>query len=68
MGGMNNGKITFKEYNMNQSSLLPPNPEELIPKGHLGRVVNGGANSNPHKVVWAKKPSLNLQAKPMFVA
>jgi len=37
---MNNGKVTFKAYNMNQVSLLPPSLEELIPEGHLVRVVN----------------------------
>ena len=37
---MNNGKVTFKEYNMKQSSLLPPSLEELIPEHHLVRVVN----------------------------
>ena len=40
MGGMNNGKVTFKEYNMNQPRLLPPSLEELIPEQHLVRVVN----------------------------
>ena len=37
---MNNGKVTFKAYSMNQASLLPPSLEELIPEGHLVRVVN----------------------------
>jgi transposase len=37
---MNNGKVTFKEYSMNQPSLLPPSLEELIPEQHLVRVVN----------------------------
>lgn len=37
---MNNGKVTFKEYNMNQPSLLPPSLEELIPEHHLVRVVS----------------------------
>ena len=37
---MNNGRVTFKEYNMNQPSLLPPSLEELIPGQHLVRVVN----------------------------
>jgi len=37
---MNNGKITFKEYTMEQASLLPPSLEELIPEDHLVRVVN----------------------------
>jgi transposase len=37
---MNNGKVIFKEYNMNQPSLLPPSLEELIPEQHLVRVVN----------------------------
>lgn len=31
----------FKPYNQNQAMLLPPNLEELIPEGHLVRVVNG---------------------------
>jgi transposase len=38
---MNNGKVTFKQYNMNQPSLLPASLEELIPEDHLVRVVNG---------------------------
>jgi len=37
---MNNGKITFKRYTMEQPSLLPPSWEELIPEDHLVRVVN----------------------------
>ncbi len=37
---MNNGIVTFKEYNMKQPSLLPPSLEELIPEHHLVRVVN----------------------------
>ncbi|TFG68774.1 MAG: IS1182 family transposase, partial [Anaerolineales bacterium] len=37
---MNNGKVIFKEYNMNQPSLLPPSLGELIPEQHLVRVVN----------------------------
>ena len=37
---MNNGRVTFKEYNMNQPSLLPPSLEELISEQHLVRVVN----------------------------
>jgi transposase len=37
---MNNRKVTFKEYNMQQPSLLPPSLEELIPEHHLVRVVN----------------------------
>ncbi len=34
------GKITFKPYVQNQPMLLPPNLGELVPKGHLVRVVN----------------------------
>jgi len=37
---MNNGKVSFKAYSMKQASLLPPSLEELIPEGHLVRVVN----------------------------
>jgi len=32
--------ITFKEYTQAQPMILPPNLEELIPEGHLVRVVN----------------------------
>jgi len=32
---------TFKPYGMGQASLIPPSWEELIPEGHLVRVVNG---------------------------
>ncbi len=35
-----NRKITFKPYEMNQPMLLPPSLDELIPDGHLVRVVN----------------------------
>jgi transposase len=37
---MHNGKVTFKQYNMKQASLLPASLEELIPEDHLVRVVN----------------------------
>jgi transposase len=37
---MNNGKVTFKAYSMNQPNLLPLSLEELIAEGHLVRVVN----------------------------
>lgn len=33
-------KQTFKAYTQAQAMLLPPNIEELIPEGHLVRVVN----------------------------
>lgn len=33
-------KVTFKTYTMEQPMLLPPSLEELIPEGHLVRVVN----------------------------
>lgn len=36
----NHGKITFKPYQQNQPMLLPPSLEELIPEGHLVRVIN----------------------------
>jgi hypothetical protein len=32
---MKNGKASFKEYAMEQISLLPPGPKELIPEDHL---------------------------------
>jgi transposase len=34
------GKITFKSYQQNQPMLLPPNLDEMIPKGHLVRVID----------------------------
>jgi transposase len=37
---MNNGKVIFKEYTMEQPQLMPPSLEELIPGDHLVRVVN----------------------------
>lgn len=37
---MNNGKVTFKPYTLEQPSLLPPSMDELIPAQHLVRVVN----------------------------
>jgi transposase len=36
----NHGKITFKEYIMDQPLLLPPSLDELIPEGHIVRIVN----------------------------
>ncbi len=33
-------RVTFKPYEMNQPSLLPPSLDELIPENHLVRVVN----------------------------
>ena len=33
-------RVTFKPYNMNQSALLPPSLDELVPQEHLVRVVN----------------------------
>ena len=33
-------KIAFKEYEMNQPMLLPQSLDELIPQGHLVRLVN----------------------------
>ncbi|EEV20820.1 hypothetical protein TREVI0001_1676 [Treponema vincentii ATCC 35580] len=32
-------KITFKAYNQREQWLLPPSLEELVPAGHLVRVV-----------------------------
>jgi len=37
---MNNGKVIFKEYTMEQPQLMPPSLEELILGDHLVRVVN----------------------------
>lgn len=37
---MNNGKITYKEYTMEQPKLLPPSLEEIILEDHLVRVVH----------------------------
>jgi len=37
-------KQVFKPYNQEQPMLLPPNLEELIPEGHLVRVVNAMVN------------------------
>ncbi len=33
-------KVTFKPYTQNQAWLLPPSLEELIPEGHIVRLVN----------------------------
>jgi transposase len=34
------GKVTFKPYQQNQPMLLPPSFDELIPQGHLVRIIN----------------------------
>jgi transposase len=34
-------KITYKPYEQHQSYLIPPSVDELIPQGHLVRLVNG---------------------------
>jgi transposase len=39
-GKGNSNKITYKPYNQHQQHLLPPSLEELIPEGHLIRLVN----------------------------
>jgi transposase/IS5 family transposase len=39
-GKGNSNKITYKPYNQHQQHLLPPSIEELIPEGHLSRLVN----------------------------
>ena len=36
------GKVVFKRYEQNKIELLPASYEELIPKGHLVRLVNKG--------------------------
>lgn len=36
------GKVVFKRYEQNKIELLPASYEELIPKGHLVRLVNTG--------------------------
>jgi transposase len=54
MGDMNNGKVTFKQYNMDQPSLLPARLEELIPEDHLVRVVNRMVDSIDIKPLLVK--------------
>jgi transposase len=34
------GNITFKPYTMEQPMLLPPSLDELIPEGHIVRIIN----------------------------
>jgi transposase len=36
----NHGKITHKTYTQKQPMLLPPSYDELIPEGHLVRIIN----------------------------
>jgi len=64
------GKISFKEYQMDQPLLLPPSLEELVPENHLVRIVNkvienmnltnllkeykGGGNSSYHPKMMLK--------------
>ena len=33
-------KVVFKPYHQNQSTLLPPNLDDLIPQNHLVRMLN----------------------------
>ncbi len=42
--GMNNRKVTFKEYTIAQASLLPAGLKELIPVDHLVRIVKKTKN------------------------
>jgi transposase len=54
MGDMNNGKVIFKQYTMDQPSLLPARLEELIPEDHLVRVVNRMVDSIDIKPLLVK--------------
>lgn len=70
MKRINNKKVTFKEYTMNQQFLLPPSLDELIPANHQVRVVEraiekmniepllqqykGGGRSNFHPKMMLK--------------
>jgi transposase len=70
MKRINNKKVTFKEYRMNQQFLLPPSLDELIPTNHQVRVVEraiermniepllkqykGGGRSNFHPKMMLK--------------
>lgn len=46
----------FKEYGQNQPFLLPPSLEELIPQGHLARVVNSIIDQLDIRGIEAKYP------------
>mgnify|MGYP001548284597 CR=1 FL=1 len=64
------GKVTFKDYQMDQPWLLPPSLEELVPSNHLVRIINqfienmeidfllnkykGGGNSSYHPKMMLK--------------
>lgn len=39
------GKVTFKAYEQNQMWLLPPSLGELIPEGHIVRLINHAIDS-----------------------
>ena len=47
-------KITFKSYNQRKQWLLPPSLEELVPVGHLVRVVSKTVDELNIEKVFAK--------------
>ena len=47
-------KITFKPYNQNEQWLLPPSLEELVPAGHLVRVVSKTVDELNIEKIFAK--------------
>jgi transposase len=36
--------MSFKEYNQDQTFLLPPSLHDFLPEGHLARVINEVVN------------------------
>jgi len=46
---MNNGKVTFKQYTMNQASLLPPSPGRIDPGRPPGTCGDPDGGSHWHQ-------------------
>ena len=45
--------MRFKEYDQNQTFLLPPSLEEFVPAGHLTRIINEVVNTLDLNVLYA---------------
>ena len=46
--------MRFKEYDQNQTFLLPPSLEEFVPAGHLTRIINEVVNTLDLNVLYSR--------------